>query len=786
MPSQKMPSLAVVEKELVRRNGLHEFIRLSWHLLEPTTPFIDNWHIQAMAEHVEALYRGDIQRLLINVPPRTLKSLTCSVFAPAWAWIWRPSLRMIFASYSERLSIGDSVKTRQIIESSWYQERWGNVFRLSEDQNTLTNFENTGTGMRYATSVGGTVVGKGADIITCDDLLSKDQAESQVFRDRGSRFRFEVLPSRFNDRLTGRSLDIQQRLHPQDTSGELLERERDGRVGNLVKLILPMEYVPTTYVTVLGFKDPRTMENEGLHPQRFPEHVIQDLKNDLSSYAYSGQYQQTPVPREGGMIKESWFKNRFDCDLTFDNLNKRPGLLEIVESSDCASKSKTRSDPTVWGVFGVFKDHVELWNVKRARVEFPTGLRMFKDRALYWMQETELIEDKDSGQQYIQQLRDSKDYRVTIVESKPEGLDKGTRMAAETALIERGDLWIPENAPWLSDFLTELCLFTGNNTGGHDDQCFVAGTRIATEFGDVSIEKIDRGTHVITPFGLSEVLDIVQIEEKEVISNCGLVGTKDHPILCVDGKKSLDMVYESVLQLFSWNTLKHYTVLKQLFLKELPFDSWEVRDATISVNQKATQEDEIQKVYMSLFGNMSTIKRFVKVLRFTTRMIIHLIIARKIWNVYQEANIKKFQTTGLKKVLNTWKKLGIWLQSGIEVLKEELGILKCLLDPGQRISPIFVKIVQKNLNPILEKQTFVPAIVDGNFGITKKVSVYNLKTSHGVYFANGILVSNCDMVSYFLKWYRKKYKKRRTYGAAGEEQVSTHTILTGTESSDDY
>lgn len=335
--------MADVERELVKREGLHEFIKLAWPLLEPGKPFIDNWHIQAMAEHVEALYRGDIFRLLINIPPRTMKSLTASVFAPAWAWIKYPSLRMIFSSYSDDLSMQDSIKTRQIIESPWYQERWGDIVRLSQDRNTLSNFENTQTGARFSTSVSGTVVGKGADIIVCDDLLSKNQSESQAFRERASRFRFEVLPSRLNDRLTGRFLDIQQRLHPNDTSGELLERESKGLIPNLVKLILPMEYVPTVYVSVLGFKDPRTVEGESLHTERFPAEAIQELKNDLGSYAYSGQYQQAPVPREGGMVKESWFKNRFSVkNLSFEELNRRPGLIEIVESADCASKAKTK------------------------------------------------------------------------------------------------------------------------------------------------------------------------------------------------------------------------------------------------------------------------------------------------------------------------------------------------------------------------------------------------------------------------------------------------------------
>jgi hypothetical protein len=474
MPAS-MPTMADLERELVKRKGLHEFVRLAWPLLEPSTPFIDNWHIQAVCEHVQALYDGDISNLLINIPPRTLKSLTCSVFAPAWIWTKVPAMKMIFASYSEGLSMGDSIKTRQIIESQWFQERWGHVFQLSDDQNTKTNFENNKAGARVSTSVGGTVTGKGATIITCDDLLSKDQSESQAFRDRAERFRFETLPSRFNDRAVGRSLDIQQRLHPNDTTGSLLERERDGRISNLTKLILPMEYKPTTYVTVLGFKDPRKEEGESLHEARFTPETIKGLKDELGSYAYAGQYSQDPVPREGGMVKEAWFKNRFDEELNFSILNKKKGLVMVVQSADCASKAKQRNDPIVWGTWGIFRHednthHVELWDVELKRCEFPEGLKIFKRKADAWSPELVLIEDKDAGQQFIQVLpQKENDYPYKIEKIDPEGLDKGTRMSAETATIERGEMWLPIKAPWLVAYTTELCLFTGNNTG-KDDQ----------------------------------------------------------------------------------------------------------------------------------------------------------------------------------------------------------------------------------------------------------------------------------------------------------------------------
>lgn len=465
----KIPNEADVDRELVKRNGLYQFMELAWPILEPSKPLIPNWHISAICDHTQALYHGDIQRLLINIPPRMNKSMICAVFAPAWAWTDDPTLRMMFVSYSKSLSNRDSVKTRRIIESPWYQERWGKKFKLSDDSNTKELFENDKSGSRMAGSVSGTITGTGADIATADDLLSRLQAESAAFREGASECFWETMPSRFNDRETGRLLVIQQRLHSRDTTGEIVEREKLKQCGKWEKLILPMEYEKKTFVEVtsLGFKDPRKIDGEVLHPERFKPKTLLELKQDLGSYAYAGQYQQRPVPREGGLIKESWLSNRFNCDMRLETLMERKPV-KILQSSDCASKAGEKNDPTVIITAAVFKDkHVEVWHVWRKRVEFPEGKRAFKDSANHWKPNVILIEDKDAGQQYIQQLRSEKDYKVPIIKCDPEGLDKYTRMDAESPFIEAGNLWLPEHASWIAEFVTELTLYPSTD---HDDQ----------------------------------------------------------------------------------------------------------------------------------------------------------------------------------------------------------------------------------------------------------------------------------------------------------------------------
>lgn len=485
--SSALTTKAEIEKELIKRAGLHEYIKLAWPVLHPPEkPFIDNWHVQAIAEHVEAVVKGDISRLLINIPPRAMKSLTAAVFMPSWAWIKRPGTKFIVACFGEDLSMSSAVKTKAVLTSDWYQERWGDKFGFSEVQDAKVHFENDKNGAYIATSITGSIIGKGADIIICDDLLTALKAESPAFRQQASRYFWESLSSRFDDRTKGGMIVIQQRLHAEDQPGEILERERLGKIGKWEKLILPLEYHKTVQVTCLGFSDPRTVELESLDKKRFPPEVIQALKEEHGQYAYAAMYDQSPVPREGGMVKEAWFRNRYGEEATPANLRKRKGLLMVVQSADCASKAKERNDPTVVETYGVFRDpdelgedgkpklgpkkfHVELWDVERGKYEFPDAIRMFKRLGDVWEPDLVLIEDKDAGQQIIQVLEIDREYGWKIEKCDPEGLDKGTRMSAETATIERGEFWLPQAALWLQAFITELCLFTGNNAGGHDD-----------------------------------------------------------------------------------------------------------------------------------------------------------------------------------------------------------------------------------------------------------------------------------------------------------------------------
>jgi hypothetical protein len=213
--------LSEIDAELATRS-LAEFVRQAWLVIEPSTPFVPGWHIDAIIEHLEAVTYGQIRNLLINVPPRHMKSLLVSVFWPAWEWIRWPERRWLFSSYGAQLSIRDSVKCRRLIESPWYQSRWAGRFALTSDQNTKGRFDNDRSGYRLSTSVGGAATGEGGDRVVCDDPHNVQEAESDSVRKATLDWWDVTMSTRVNDPKTAAMLVIMQRCHEQDLSGHLL------------------------------------------------------------------------------------------------------------------------------------------------------------------------------------------------------------------------------------------------------------------------------------------------------------------------------------------------------------------------------------------------------------------------------------------------------------------------------------------------------------------------------------------------------------------------------------
>jgi len=301
MPSpQSLPTLDEF-KRWRAETSLHAFVKQAWHVVEPGKPFVDGKHIHAMCLHLEAVSRGEIKRLLINIPPRSMKSLLVSVFWPCWEWINSPEKRWLFASYSDRLSVRDSMKCRHVICSKWYQDNWSGRFRLADDQNTKGRFENDKRGFRMATSIGGLGTGEGGDRLVCDDPHNVMDAFSTAAMENAVDWFKEVWSSRLNDASTGAKVVVMQRVSEKDVSAHIIDE------GGWEHLCLPAEFEPERKCRTSIWEDWRTKEGELLWPERMDEKTLADLKKSLGSYGTAGQLQQSPAPRGGGMFRREWF-----------------------------------------------------------------------------------------------------------------------------------------------------------------------------------------------------------------------------------------------------------------------------------------------------------------------------------------------------------------------------------------------------------------------------------------------------------------------------------------------
>jgi phage terminase large subunit-like protein len=349
------------EIELARRS-LYYFVRLAWHIVEPESPFKDNWHIKAICDHLEAVYDGRISNLLINVPPGTMKSYLVCVFWPTWVWTKTPAKRFMFSSYAEDLSMRDSLRTKQILESEWYQSRWPLLF--SESQNSKGKFENMSGGWRMIGSITGKGTGEHPDFNCVDDPHNVLKAESDQDRQTATRWFEGVFSTRGVVRGVRRVM-VMQRLHAQDCSGVAL-----GKKG-WTHICLPMRFeapekvirdglevlVPRMYPTPIGWQDPRTQDGELLWPEVYSEEIVQTMEVNLGAYGAAGQLQQRPSPRGGGMFQRTWFPIISDL----------PKLVKVVRYWDKAGTEGGTGAQSAGVAIGKYLDEKELLPARREK-----------------------------------------------------------------------------------------------------------------------------------------------------------------------------------------------------------------------------------------------------------------------------------------------------------------------------------------------------------------------------------------------------------------------------------
>ena len=442
-----------IDRALAERS-MHEFIKQCWSTIEPGRAFHDNWHIQAICEHLEAVSRGELRRLIINIPPRHMKSLTCDVAFPTWTWLHKPYTQFLFASYAGALAIRDSVKCRRLIQSPWYSNNWSHKFQLTGDQNQKQRFENNHNGHRISTSVGGALTGEGGDIIVIDDPHNVKEAESDQVRQGVCEWWDTAVQSRLNDPKTGSFVLIMQRVHQSDLTGHILNNQTAD--DPWTHLCVPAEYEtehPHKYHTVLKTaeqqEDPRTDEGALLWPERFDQKSLDTLKTGLGTYASAGQLQQRPAPKGGGILRASWWR-KWE--------NTIPEFIYVLQSWDTAySEKKTASYSacTTWGIFQYgSRYHVMLIHRYRERLPYPELRKHAKELYNEWRPDAVLIEKKASGQSLVQDLRQA---GLMVIPYSPDR-DKTARAHAASPLLESGLVWYPDRK-WALEVIEHCALF---------------------------------------------------------------------------------------------------------------------------------------------------------------------------------------------------------------------------------------------------------------------------------------------------------------------------------------
>src|ERR1700720_4485780 len=438
-------------KEILRLD-LGYFAQHCFCELNPQAAFLPNWHIEVIAAKLAAVRAGRIRRLIINLPPRHLKSLLASIAFPAWCLGHDPSAQILCVSYAQELADKLARDCRSIMTSPWYRQIFPT--RLAPHRQAVQEFITTRQGYRLATSTGGVLTGRGADIILIDDPLKPEEALSDAQRKAANEWYDHTLYSRLNDKRRGGIVIIMQRLQEDDLVGHVLGQE-------------PWEVVSFPAIaeadevhrieTIWGPRCFRRRQGEALHPDREPLDTLDRIRRTVGEYNFAGQYQQTPAPLGGGMVKAEWFK-RYAA-------NQLPESFErIVQSWDTANKATELSDFSVCTTWGIRGKDLFLLNLLRKKLEYPGLKRAVREQHSLFNAKVVLIEDKASGTQLIQELIADGCHAVTRYQ--PE-CDKVMRLHAQTAIIENGFVHLPEAAPWLAEYLHEMAVFP---KGKHDDQ----------------------------------------------------------------------------------------------------------------------------------------------------------------------------------------------------------------------------------------------------------------------------------------------------------------------------
>jgi predicted phage terminase large subunit-like protein len=436
------------------RNDLDSFIERSFYELNPGTEFIQGKYIGLLAATLEKVRLGEIKRLIVNLPPRTLKSHAVSVAFSAWLLGHKPSTQIICASYGQDLADKHGRDSRTWMESAAYRDLFPDTV-LSPTKMSVNDFMTTAQGCRMATSVGGVLTGRGAEFLIVDDPLKPEDALSEPRRSAANDWYFSTLLSRLNNKKDGAIIIVMQRLHQQDLVGEVTDRE-PWEVLSLPAIAKEDEVYK--YRSLFGPDVFTRKAGEALHPERDSVATYLRIRESIGEYNYQSQYQQSPTTREGGLVKREW--------LRFYDPGDMPKDYEwTLQSWDTAYKTGGNNDFSVCTTWKLIGADFYLVDVFRRRLTYPELKRAAVE--LYGIHQpfTVLIEDQASGTSLIQELKSAglpiEPYRP------PAGSNKSDRFAAQSIKFENGRVYVPEKAPWLNEYIQEITGFPGAK---HDDQ----------------------------------------------------------------------------------------------------------------------------------------------------------------------------------------------------------------------------------------------------------------------------------------------------------------------------
>lgn len=441
--------------EAALRSNLASFTREVFLTLNPSVTYLGNWHIRAIAHELEKVRRGETKRLIIALPPRSLKSISASIAFPAFIHGHDPTKHVICVSYGQDLAVKLQNDFRSVLAAGWYRALFPGT-RIGPWKDSESEIMLTARGTRVATSIGGALTGRGADFIIIDDPLKPNDAlgpkRAQVNDWFGG-----TLVSRFNDKRTGAMVIVTQRLHADDLVGHVLETSgADWRV-----LTLPA-IAPADASIELGQDHSGRMRyynrkaGEALHGERESKDDLARIEREQGSVVFAAQYQQTPVPAGGLMFHREWLQY-------YDEPPPRDTATEIYQSWDTASKIGEPNDYSVCTTWMVCKGAYYLLDVVRGKFEFPQlKARAIEAHRLHRPNRV-LVEDAGVGVSLIHELREARISAIPVAAT----LGKEHRASAQTAKFEAKRVWFPRRAPWLSALETELLSFPG---GRHDDQ----------------------------------------------------------------------------------------------------------------------------------------------------------------------------------------------------------------------------------------------------------------------------------------------------------------------------